>query len=176
MRSTRFQKAFAVGSVLLCTPVVAVAQDESHASDSQAAASPPALSARSTPAHLGSTKLRAPRPPSPGWGLQSLRLAPQQLAPTLLPQGESAGLGQGPPQGFINLNIPKELSAEAILTEAGLFAGKLWLMKSLCGLGRCRVDTGPGDLQMSWVEQFTDYGVSAPASGPAPGANLPSAR
>ena len=122
---------------LVSVPGTGAAQDENHDAPQPASASPPA------PLTLAPRTLRAPRAPAKGWGLASLSLAPQQLSQTLLPQKEELATAQALPQGFLSLNVPKEITVESVATQAGLFAGKMWLMKELCGLGRCRVDTGP---------------------------------
>lgn len=67
--------------------------------------------------------------------------------------GELTGLAPG----FFQINFPAPITPLAVGAELGIFAGKLLLMKSLCDLGRCRVNTGPGDLSSGWVEEFDDH-------------------
>lgn len=96
-----------------------------------------------------------------GLGLASLHLNAEWLTDPRLKPAESAS-AEPPPTGFVNLTIPDQLTPATVAAAAGVFAGKMLLLRELCSFGTCRVDTGPGDLDPGWVEFFSDAGTSSP--------------
>jgi hypothetical protein len=135
-----------------CLSSLAAADPGSSTSERGA---PPVLSTRAfrvklsfelSPLHL---PLPSHAPPAAA-GSRRVNLA---VAPVLA----RLGFGQDAQTGsaFIGFDGSATGVLDSTAVQLGLFAAKLWATQELCGLGRCRIDTGPGDVDASWVEELT---------------------